>query len=380
MRSFVTGQAHIARAAAERWRGVAPVLAVVLVGILLLRLVGAVVADVSGTSVAASAFAYDFVAYYDAAMRLIATGSPYQSSTLGGAFLAGPQGLYLYSPVLAVLALPFTALQFHDAATVYVALQLLALLAIVTVMPVSWQVRVALLAVACVSPPVGQDLNLGNVSLLVTLGAVVAWRYLDRPLGSVALVLSAAVRPTMGLFVGWWLVRRRWRPVAWFAVAGAALVFVTLPFVGVAGWLDYLTVLRNLTGFEDVYRNFALNALAVRHGQPDPWPAIALFAGYASAGVAVLWSLRRDRELSFVVTVGATLLLSPLLWDHYMALLLVPAAFLASRRQWWGMALPLLCYLAQDLLPFVALLATALPLLAPAPSEREQLAAAASPA
>ena len=37
----------------------------------------------------------------------------------------------------------------------------------------------------------------------------------------------------------------------------------------------------------------------------------------------MLFSLRRDRELSFMVTLGATLLLSPLLWDHYLAL---PAA------------------------------------------------------
>ena len=40
----------------------------------------------------------------------------------------------------------------------------------------------------------------------------------------------------------------------------------------------------------------------------------------------------------------ATLLLSPLLWDHYLTNLLVPAAFLAARGRPWGLALPLLCW------------------------------------
>ena len=41
-----------------------------------------------------------------------------------------------------------------------------------------------------------------------------------------------------------------------------------------------------------------------------------------------------------MVTIGATLLLAPLLWDHYLAALLLPAAFLAQRGRWWGLLLP----------------------------------------
>ena len=50
-------------------------------------------------------------------------------------------------------------------------------------MPVSWTVRFAILAIACLAPPVDQDLNLGNISLLMTLAGVVAWRFMDRPAG-----------------------------------------------------------------------------------------------------------------------------------------------------------------------------------------------------
>ena len=37
----------------------------------------------------------------------------------------------------------------------------------------------------------------------------------------------------------------------------------------------------------------------------------------------------------------ATQLVSPLLWDHYAMLLLLPVAWLLERRQWWAVAIPL---------------------------------------
>jgi hypothetical protein len=54
-----------------------------------------------------------------------------------------------------------------------------------------------------------------------------------------------------------------------------------------------------------------------------------------------------------------------LLWDHYMTNLLVPAGFLASRGRPWGLVLPLLCWLPQELLVFVALAGMLLPFAAP---------------
>src|SRR4051794_21216782 len=51
---------------------------------------------------------FDFRAYYDAAQRLVATGSPYQALTLTTPFRPGPAGLYLYTPVAALLVVPLT--------------------------------------------------------------------------------------------------------------------------------------------------------------------------------------------------------------------------------------------------------------------------------
>jgi len=327
--------------------------------LLFLLLIGAI-ALLHGSA----AWAYDFSAYYIALERLVMSGTPYQPETLAGPFNAGPFGLYLYSPVPVVLLLPLAGLAVADAALIFLVLRLALLLATCALMPVSRSVRLATLAIACISAPVLQDLNLGNVSLIVTFFAVLGWRYLDRPAGAAGIGASLFIRPTMGLFVAWWLLRGKLTPLLWVAVAAAALFLLTLPFVGLRGWTDYLTLLGNLSGFELISRNFALGPLVGRMGAPDWLAALAQYAAYAVAGLAVLVSLRRDRELSYVVTLGATLLVSPLLWDHYLTNLLVPAAFLAHRGRWPFVLLPLLCWLPQELLVFVALAGMLLPFVA----------------
>jgi hypothetical protein len=60
------------------------------------------------------------------------------------------------------------------------------------------------------------------------------------------------------------------------------------------------------------------------------------------AVVAALVAIRvADDEASYMVAVVATQLVSPLLWDHYAVLLLLPVAWLLNRGQWWAALLPL---------------------------------------
>ena len=321
------------------------------------------------------AWAYDFRAYFDAALRLLASGSPYQAETLGGPFRPGPGGLYLYSPLLAVALVPLTALSEETAALVWLVLHIGALGLACAAMPVPGRLRLATFGVAALSAPVLDDLRLGNVSLIVTLLAVAAWRWLDRPLGSICVAMSLAIRPTMGMLGAWWLLRGVWRPAVWTALAAIVLFLVTLPLLGIGAWADYLVVLRNIGDVTGVPRNVDLGSAVLLVGGPEWLAPLALFAGYAVSVAAILLSLRRDRELSFVVTLTSTLLLAPLLWGHYLTLLIVPAAFLASRGLWLGLALPVLGWLpvllvavfptlgdgAEAILPLVVLAGVLLP-------------------
>ncbi len=54
--------------------------------------------------------------------------------------------------------------------------------------------------------------------------------------------------------------------------------------------------------------------------------------------VAIRWS---SGEASYLATVIATQLVSPILWNHYATLLLLPVAYLLAAGRWWAVAIPL---------------------------------------
>ena len=307
---------------------------------------------------------YDFEAYANAAVRLVNEGSLYQAETLAGPFRPGPYGLYLYSPVLGVSLLPVAGMAIADSSIIWFGLRVIAMVVACGLMPVKPIVRVFAFVVATFSLAVIEDLVLGNVSVLLLLPLVVAWRWLDEPIGAIAQALAISVRPMLGILIVWQLLRRRWRAVAWTLAAGLVLMLLSLPFVGVGGYTDYITVLTNAGGFSGQHENRDIASTVLGLGADETVATLALFGGYAVAIAAMLLSLRRDPDIGFVVTVTASLLLSPLLWDHYLAMLVLPAAFLADRVRPVFILLPLLAWLPADFLPLVVVLAMLLPFLA----------------
>ena len=275
--------------------------------------------------------------------------------------------------------MPLTVIGAAPGVIIWLGLRVGVLIATCALMPISRPLRLAIFGIAALSAPVLFDLDLGNVSLLVTFFAVMTWRWLDRPVSGIALAFALTMRPTMALIALWWLIRGVWRPIVWLIATGLVIVLVTLPFVGLGRWFDYVTVLRNVSDVTGVRSNVDLGSAVIMFGGPSWAASIALYLGYAISLVAIVLSLRRDRELSFVVTLVSTVLLSPLLWDHYLTLLLVPAAFLASRGKPLGLLLPLLCWIptilvalspglkgmADGILPFIAVAGLLLPFAAP---------------
>lgn len=322
---------------------------------------------------ASEGWGMDFRAYFDAARRLATTGSPYPIEIVTGQFQPGPPGLYLYPPLLALLLQPLTALAVDTARFLWLNADLALLSLMCLLMPVQPRVRIVAALIVAMSWPFLHDIELGNVSVIVTFLAVGTWRYLDRPLGSIALAASLFLRPTMGSLVAWWLLRGRVQPVVWIVAAALTAVAFTLPFIGLGPWLDYARVTLNATDMLGEPSNIDLGSTALRlvRNLPEWAASLALLGGYAIGAGAILLSLRRDRELSFVVALSATLLLSPWLHDIHLTHLIVPAAFLASRGHWWGFLLPVMAYLPVfHILPltylsFVALAGVLAPFLAP---------------
>ncbi|MFN8620140.1 MAG: glycosyltransferase family 87 protein [Chloroflexota bacterium] len=306
----------------------------------------------------------DLLAYTSAAHRYLDGMGMYQVQTLSGPFKPGPIGLYLYAPSFALAMVPL-ALAGTLAGPVWWLIHLAAVAGAAGVMPVRREIRLGVFVVAVVMLPVLKDMTLGNVSVLVLFLAAVAWRWRGSMLGGVALGLSLFIRPPMAVIVAWALIRRHRRLVLGSIVTGGILVIASLPFVGIRGWLDYLTVLRNVSGVDSISNNLALGAVASRYGAGDGLATALLVVGYLVAIVAIGVGLRRDAEVSLVVTITATLLLGPLMWEHYLTLLLLPAALLAERGHPSALALPLLVWLQPPFTPFVVIAALLLPLLLP---------------
>ncbi len=336
------------------------VLASVAAGIGLIVLVLA-----SSSFIGSQGFAYDFQAY-DLAARRIAAGEPLYPSGTAAAYNAGRfNGLYLYPPPLAIAFVPLTILS-PDGAALAFFLGRIGLLALgCALLPVGRPTRLATFGVACLSLPVLYDINLGNMSVIVFVGASAIWRWEGRPLGSIILAGTIAFRPQFGILLLTWLVRRAFRPIAWAIVAGLVIGALTLPIVGVSAWFDYVTILRELGSISTGPHNLSLGSTAAAVGLGGSAGQLALYAGYAVAIAAVVFSaLRRDANVAVVVGIMATLVLTPFVHSHYLTLLLVPTALLMDRGWWWAFALPLCGWLLPaEALPVLNVVAMLLPLL-----------------
>ena len=331
--------------------------------------------------------AFDFAAY-DAAARRLAAGQPlYQAVTQQGPFAPGPAGIYLYPPPLAVLLLALVPLVPATAALAWQVLHVVALVVTCTILPVPRWVRFASFGIACLSLPSLLDLNLGNVSLFVLLAGAASWRWtgassggategsssmsrrsgrtrpaVSRVVGPIAAgilaALAIAVRPQVAVVFAWWAWRRSrdtGAAVLGVLAAGGALLLGSALVAGAGSWTAYLRLLGNLRGAGTASSDVGLASLAQRAGLPDPIPILLFATGALLALAAVVVASRRDQESGLVAAATATLLVVPLLWPHYLVLLLLPGALLAARGQAWGLALPLLAWLPGPMLPLLAL-------------------------
>ena len=295
-------------------------------------------------------WAFDFRTYLGATSRVAVHGSPYDAAVTAGEFSPGGH-TYYYTPVLAVALLPLDGLPVGTATAWWYWLHVAALVAACALMPISGTMRLMAFAVAAFSHAVLSDMVMGNVNVLLMSLMVLAWRWLDGPLGSVGVAVGMALRPSLGLLLIWQLLRRAWRAAAWTIGAGLLLVVATAPFVGLHSYFEFLTILgnmelpRNVGASPGTWWNEDLGETVRLLGAGESMMTLARIASLALGFGTMVASLRRGREVGFMVTLMASFLVVPLLWDHYLAMTLLPAAFLAQRLWPPLLLLPILSWL-----------------------------------
>lgn len=295
--------------------------------------VGAVLASAGPT------FGYDARAYLEAARRLLEGQTIYDTSI----DQAGAAGLYYYSPPFTLLAVPFALLRTPLDIVGWTVGLVGAFLVGVAVLPVSRQVRWLIVLLAGLSWPFAYAVKLGQVGPILFMCFAIGWRWMDRPVRlGVATALGTIVKLQPGILFVWAILTRRWAAVGvGLVVLAVAAVAATL-VCGVDAWRAWSTILRSISDPITTPHNFTPGAVAYQAGL-GAGPATVLQVVDSIAVLAlVLWAaVRTNPTVGYLTAATASQLLSPVLWDHYALLLLLPTAWLLERGRWWAAAIPL---------------------------------------
>lgn len=197
----------------------------------------------------------------------------------------GDQDAFLYSPAVAWLFAPFSAVPYEV---------FYALLAAVNLAALVWLLGPELAALSLFWVPVSNEVARGNVHLLLAVAIVVGFRY---P-ASWAWVLLTKVTPGVGLL--WFAVRREWRQLGTALAVTAAIVAITF-VLDPDLWLRWFGM---LAGNVETTRPSVLEIPVL--------PRLAVAAGLVAIGA------RRNRPA--IVPVAAMLAL-PAIWVNSLALL-----------------------------------------------------------
>lgn len=201
---------------------------------------------------------------------------------------------YIWAPAFAQLTIPLRALPFDQFVGVVRGLELVSLVALA---PFGAFVAILL-------PPVAAEVNSGNINLILTLFIVLGMRW--PALWTVPLL----TKPSLGLGLLWFLVRREWRSFA-IAVIPAAVIAGVSFVIAPQDWFSWI---RMLLGFSDT------------PGWPFPiplWPRLPI------ALVLVVWGARTNRPWTVM---AATFIAWPRLYFQSLAILVGLIPLLGLQR------------------------------------------------
>ncbi len=293
-----------------------------------------------------------------ATQRILHGQSPYARIPNCGTLFNVP-----HPPAYFLLIGPFALLPLPWAAALWDLLGLVALW--VSVALIARELRLTLspwalallLALLLTWSPLPQTLLEAQISPLLLLLFTLAWRWARRGRSGwvgAALGVATAVRLFPGLAIVYFLIRRDWRAVGAASVVFVGMEALATPLVGgLPGVIAYATRESPATTAEWITHEHNVSLWGFTHlifiGPRDvvalltaPWLAAPLTYALLAAllGALALRTYRRraipfaDADAPFLASLPALLLASPLPWQRYFGILLLPLLVLLARLPW----------------------------------------------
>jgi len=244
----------------------------------------------------------------------------------------GFQLAFTYPPVAAVVFAPLALAPWVVDKMVAVLLIGLAIAALwhVSLRAVGLRTRVLLVLpltlLSLLLTPVWQDIDLGQVSVVLVLMVVADLTAVPRPVRGALTGLAAAIKLTPLIFLLFLALTRQWRTLLHASVsfaAATALGFVLMPH---ASWGYWTTYVHQTARIGDGIRmdNQSVWGLLLRLGMPPGgsgsfllWIAAAGLIAAAAMTFGVLWWRRGERLLGLSLAALSGLFVSPISWYHH---------------------------------------------------------------
>ncbi len=236
---------------------------------------------------------------------------------------------YVYPPQLAVALAPFARVPVDVATFLALVASLGAISGALALVGVR-DVRVY--AVTFVWWPTWTSLAVVNLTSFLALAIALAWRYRATvwPLAA-TLGLAASTKIFLWPLLVWLAATRRVRPAIYAAVLGVVVTLGAWAAIGFQGLREYPALLEALTDmhYDDSY---SIVGMAAALGLDQVVGRVLTLA----AGCALLfWCLRLGRQgddlRAFTCSILAAMALTPIVWAHYLLLLLAPLAVVRPR-------------------------------------------------
>jgi hypothetical protein len=246
---------------------------------------------------------------------------------------------YVYPPLLAIVLVPATLLPDDVGGSfpvgVLVSLVLVGCVvgALLALDVRDWRCY----PVALLYPPTLENVEYGALGPVLALLLALGWRYRDRVGGaSAALGTAVVLKVFLWPLLVWLAATRRWAAAFGAAAVAGALALVSWTAIGFDGIADYPELLRRLSDLE-AENSYSVLAALVAVGAPERVASVLVVAA-AIALLALAWQAGRrapeqadgDRR-ALTLALAAAFVLTPILWLHYLVLLVVPIALARPR-------------------------------------------------